>query len=69
MNIRRQDLIAALTQIQNHPAIISQDILSIHGCAPLSSETELRAAIEYHMGRIAKWSNAAGNKRRLLRAA
>ena len=66
---RRQDLIAALAQIQNHPAIVSQDILSIHGCAPLSSETELMAAIEWHMGQIAKWSNVAGSKRRLARAA
>lgn len=69
MTTRRQDLIAALVQIQNHPAHSHHDIVSIHGCAPLSTETELLAAIDWNMAQIAKWSNSAGSKRRLQRAA
>lgn len=69
MTSNRQDLIAALTQIQNHPAHGHHDILSIHFCAPVSSDEELDRAIEDNMAQIAKWSNHGGNKRRLAQAA
>lgn len=62
----RQDLIAALVQIQNHPAHGHHDILTIHGCAPLSTEAELRVAIESNMAAITRYSNYGGNKRRIL---
>lgn len=66
---RRQDLLQALAQIQNHPAHSHHDILTIHGCAPLSTEAELIRAIDFNMAAIARWSNYGGNKRRLARAA
>lgn len=65
----RQDLISALTQIQNHPAHAHHDIVSIHFCRPLSTEAELQQAIESNMAQIERWSNYGGNKRRLAKAA
>lgn len=65
----RQDLIRALTQIQNHPAHSHHDILTIHGCAPASTIAELQRAIEANMAAIIRYSNYGGNKRRLARAA
>lgn len=67
--MNRQDLIEALTQIQNHPAHQHHDILTIHGCAPVSTEAELLRAIDDNMATIARWSNFGGNRRRLARAA
>ena len=69
MTTTRQQLLQALTQIQNHPAHSGHDILTIHGCAPLSSEKELLAAIDRNMTIIARYSNYGGSKRRLARAA
>ncbi len=69
MTKTRQDLITALTMIQNHEVHSNHDILSIHGCAPISTDDELRRAIEANMARIVKFSNYGGNKRRLARAA
>jgi len=69
MTSTRQDLIQALTQIQNHPAHSHHDILSIHGCAPLSTEAQLQDAIEFNMKAIIRYSNFGGSKRRLARAA
>lgn len=66
---RRRDLIEALTQIQNHPAHSHHDIISIHSCAPRSTVAQLIAAVDANMAQIAHWSNYAGNKRRLARAA
>lgn len=63
----RQDLLQALTQIQNHPAHSHHDILSIHGCAPLSTDAQLRQAIEDNMAEIIRYSNCGGSKRRLAR--
>lgn len=65
----RQDLLQALTQIQNHPAHAHHDILTIHACAPLSTEAELSAAVESNFAQIARWSNFGGDRRRLARAA
>lgn len=69
MTRTRQDLIAALTMIQNHEVHSNHDILSIHGCAPVSTDAELRRAIEANMAQIAQFSDFGGNKRRLARAA
>jgi hypothetical protein len=68
MTSRRKDLIAALTMVQSHPVHNHHDIVSIHCCAPLSTEVELQAAIEANMAQIARWSNYGGSKRRLARA-
>lgn len=68
MSPRRQDLIAALTQVQNHPAHSNHDILTIHACRPLSTEAQLADAIERGMEQIAHYSNYGGNKRRLAAA-
>jgi hypothetical protein len=58
----RQDLLQALTQIQNHPVHSHHDILSIHGCAPLSTEAQLRQAIEDNMAAVIKYSNRGGRR-------
>ncbi len=50
----RQDLIAALGQIQNHPACINQDILTITGCG--MSDDEVREHIEANFRWIAKFN-------------
>lgn len=57
---RRTDLLQALSQIQNHPAHQHHDILTIHGCAPLSTEAELIRAIDDNMAIIARWSDRGG---------
>lgn len=51
MTNQRRDLIEALTQIQNHPALYSVDILTITGCG--MSDDEVRAHIEANMAFIA----------------
>lgn len=68
MTPRRKDLLDALAQIQNHPAHSNHDILTIHGCAPVSTEAQLMDAIERNMAQIARWSNYGGSKRRLAGA-
>ncbi len=65
----RQDLLQALALIQNHPAHSHHDILTIHYCAPLSTEAELSKAIADNMAQIVRYSNFGGNKRRLASAA
>lgn len=62
----RQNLMQALTQIQNHPAHCHHDILTIHACAPVSTEAELIRAIDDNMRTVARWSNYGGNKKRIL---
>jgi hypothetical protein len=57
---RRQDLLASLAQIQNHPAHGHHDILTIHHCAPRSTEAQLLAAIDANMIQVAEWSNRGG---------
>lgn len=69
MTSHRQDLLQALTQIQNHPAHSHHDILTIHFCAPLSTEAELATAVEANFAQITRHSNFGGDKRRLARAA
>lgn len=69
MTTRRQSLIEALTQIQNHPAHSHHDILTIHACAPLSTEAQLQDAIEANFAQITRFSDFGGSKRRLARAA
>lgn len=68
MTDRRDDLIQALVKIQNHPAHNHHDILTIHGCAPRSTDAELLQSIEANMAQVAHFSNYGGNKRRLLNA-
>jgi hypothetical protein len=65
----RQDLLEALGQIQNHPVHQHHDILTIHGCRPVSTPDQLRRAIEGNLAQIALWSNYGGNTRRLARVA
>jgi hypothetical protein len=64
MTTRRQDLLQALTQIQNHPAHSHHDILTITGCG--MSDAEVIAHIDANMAQIARYSNYGGNKRRIL---
>lgn len=52
MTPARQDLIAALTQIQNHPAFSNVDILTITGCG--MTDDEVRQHIEANMAFITK---------------
>jgi hypothetical protein len=54
MTPARQDLLQALGQIQNHPACINQDIMSITGCG--MSDDEVRAHIEANLSWIAKFN-------------
>lgn len=65
---RRNDLITALSLIQNHPAHSHHDILTITACRPVMTETQLLAHIDTNMASIAHWSDFAGNKRRLANA-
>jgi hypothetical protein len=52
MTPARQDLIAALTQIQNHPAFSNVDILTITGCG--MTDDEVRQHIERQFQTIAE---------------
>ena len=52
MNPVRQDLLQALGQIQNHPACINQDILTITGCG--MTDEEVRQHIEANLRWIAQ---------------
>jgi len=54
MTPARQDLIQALSQIQNHPAFANQDILTITGCG--MTDDEVRFHIEASMARIGRYS-------------
>jgi len=66
----RQDLIQALSLIQNHPACINQDILTITGCG--MTDDEVRAHIEANLRWIATFNfekaNEAPRARRRLAA-
>ncbi len=50
----RADLIAALTQVQNHQSNRNRDILSITGCG--MTNAEVRAHLESCISRIADWN-------------
>jgi hypothetical protein len=54
MTPARQDLLSALSQIQNHPACVNQDILTITGCG--MTDDEVRAHIEANLNWIAKFN-------------
>ena len=53
MTPTRQDLLAALSQIQNHPACVNQDILTITGCG--MTDDEVRAHLIAVKG-IGRWT-------------
>ena len=55
----RQDLLKALTQIQNHPACINQDILTITG---FMNDDEVRAHIEANIAWIGRWNFEAAQE-------
>jgi hypothetical protein len=66
----RQDLLQSLSQIQNHPACVNQDIMTITGCG--MSDDEVRAHIEANLSWIARWNFEKANeepRRRARRAA
>jgi hypothetical protein len=50
----RQDLLEALAQVQNHPACINQDILTITGCG--MTDDEVRAHLEANLAWVARWN-------------
>jgi len=58
----RQDLIQALSQIQNHPAHNHHDILTITGCG--MSNDEVRAHIEANVQQIIDWNMEQANEPR-----
>lgn len=67
MTTTRQDLYSALGQIQNHPACINQDIMTIAG---MMTEGEIRQHIEANLRWIAKFNlEAAQTPARKRRAA
>lgn len=69
MSPTRQDLIQALGQIQNHPAFVHQDILTITGCG--MTDDEVRAHIDCCMTSVANFNfdKAQDAPRRRLRKA
>lgn len=67
MTSHRQNLLQALSQIQNHPVHSHHDILTITGCG--MSDAEVERHIEANFAQIARWSDYGGSKRRLARAA
>jgi hypothetical protein len=58
----RQDLLNALAQIQNHPACINQDIMTITACG--MTDDEVRAHIEANMARVYRWSETVHRRKR-----
>jgi hypothetical protein len=54
MTPARKDLLAALCQIQNHPAFTHQDILTITGCG--MTDFEVRAHIDACMTSVANFN-------------
>lgn len=50
----RQDLIKALTQVQNHPAFYHVDILTITGCG--MTDDEVRTHLEANISFIGTWN-------------
>jgi hypothetical protein len=53
MTTRRADLIAAVGQVQNHPACVNQDIMTFCG---FLSDDEIAAHLESNLARVARWS-------------
>jgi hypothetical protein len=66
MTPARQDLIAALGQIQNHPMFAHQDIMTITGCG--MSDDEVRTHIESCFVGIEKFNFEKANEEPRRRA-
>ena len=69
MTPTRQDLLAALGQIQNHPSCVNQDIMTITG---FMTDDEVRAHIETNLSWIARSNFEQANeapRRRTRKAA
>lgn len=60
----RADLLAALIQVQNHPAHSHHDIVTITYCAPAMTCDELRRHLDWNMELVARWSDNGGKTRR-----
>lgn len=56
MTTRRADLIAAVGQVQNHPACINQDIMTFCG---FLSDDEIAVHLESNLARVARYSETA----------
>jgi hypothetical protein len=54
MTSQRQDLLEALSMIQNHEAHSHHDIMTITACG--MSDDEVRAHLEWNMAMISRWS-------------
>ena len=54
MNSNRQDLLDALSQIQNHAACVNQDIMTITACG--MTDDQVRDHIEANLRWIAKFN-------------
>jgi hypothetical protein len=67
MTETRKDLLQALTQIQNHPAFVHQDILTITGCG--MSDHEVRAHIDACMTSVANFNFEKAQRPRRSRKA
>jgi hypothetical protein len=53
---RRADLIAAVAQVQNHPACCNQDIMTFCG---FLSDDEIATHLESNLTRVARYSETA----------
>lgn len=60
MTSKRQDLLKALSQIQNHPACVNQDIMTFTG---FMNDDEVMAHIEANMAWIARWNFERANEK------
>lgn len=59
MTAERQDLLTALSLIQNHPACVNQDIMTFAG---FMTNDEVRQHIDRYVGRIADFNIEAAQK-------
>lgn len=55
----RKDLLAALCQIQNHPACVNQDIMTFTG---FMNDDEVRAHIERYISVVADYNFERANE-------
>jgi hypothetical protein len=62
MTPRRKDLLAALSQVQNHEVFQNIDILTITGCD--MTDDEVATHLEHHLDRVARWSEIPQRRRR-----
>ena len=59
MTPARQDLLTALSLVQNHPACINQDIMTFTG---FMDDNEVHAHLERYIGYIAEYNFEAAQK-------